>query len=322
MNLHDEGNGFVTRIYDDESWKALAQALYTAECIAASGPSKQTIDETITALDAAVKAMTRGVYYQPYDYEGTLYYMGISEEEDTYGKWYDSSFKRIVSDLTTINLDAYATPISIANVSGGFVESNSTSTSLGLNLLSEVYGVLKDQTIVANNWILPVGFEFVDAYNGAMKDPAPTITVSADIFNVNELYAIPFEMLNLRLNNVPDGNHTVQGTLLTDAGVLFDCVKVLNVYTMSTGVEIDGGSRTIVTADNGELTASLLGGSETITSCKWYIESGSAATFSINEYTGSWTALMPGTVTVRVQVETAQGNKYTSSPVTITVEES
>lgn len=319
-NLHDEGNGFVTRIYDDESWKALAQALYTAECIAASGPSKATIDETILALDAAVKGLTRGVYYQPYDYEGTLYYMGISEETDTYGKWYDSDFKRIISDLTTINLDAYATAISIVDISGGYMESNTTSTSLSLNLLSEVYGVLKDQTIVANNWVLPDGFSFVDSYDGAMKNPAPTITVSGDTFNVNELYAIPFEMLNLRLSGVPDGDHAIQGTLLTDAGVLFDCDKVLNVYTVSGGVEIEGGSLTVSALSSGDLAASLIGGSESIVSYRWYLSSGSATTFSVNEYTGSWAALTPGTVQVCVQVETAQGNKYTSAPITVTVE--
>ncbi len=319
-NLHDEGNGFVTRIYDDESWTALAKALYNAECIDGTNPSRDVIDQTISGLDAAVKALDRGVYYLPYDYEGTLYYMGISEEQDTYGKWYDTDFHRIVSDLATINLDAYATPVTIVNISGDYLISDTTATSLSMNLISDVYAVLNEQIIVANNWVLPDGFSFAGGFNGGMKDPAPTITVVGDIFNVNELYAVPYEMLNLRLNGVADGNHSIKGTLLTDAGVLINCDKVLNVYTKSTGVKIDDNSFAVTADSTGELTASLIGGSETITSYRWYLESGSATTISINEYNGSWSALKSGAVTVRVQVETAQGNKYTSAPITITVE--
>lgn len=322
-NLHDEGNGYVTRIYDEESWLALADALYTAECIAANSPSGEVIDRAILDLDNAFKALNRAVYYQPYDYEGELYYLAISNVADTYGKWYDSDFQRVVVDLAVMNLDAYATPISLVNVSGDYLPKGVTGTTMNLVLMSDVYGSLAEQTIVANNWVLPDGFNFVGGFVGAMEPnpPATVLNVKADMFNVNELYTTPFEMLNISIGSVDDGNHVIRGTLLTDKGVLFDCEKVVNVFTKSSGVAIDGDTAlTVSVQDTGVLAAELIGGSEMISSAKWYLVSGNAQTVSINEYTGSWMALAAGEVQIKVEVETAQGNTYTSNPITITVE--
>lgn len=322
-NLHDEGNGYVTRIYDDESWEALADALYTAECVAANSPSGAVIDQTILDLDNAFKALTRDVYYQPHDYEGDLYYLAISDVPDTYGKWYDADLQRIVVDLAIMNLDAYATPVSLVNVSGDYLPKGTTNTSMNLALMTDVYGTLADQAIVANNWVLPDGFAFAGAWPGAMvqNPPATVLNVKADVFNVTELYTTPFEMLNISIGSVEDGNHIIRGTLLTDKGVLFDCEKVVNVFTKSSGVAIDGDATvTVSVKDTGTLTADLVDGSELISSYKWYLASGNAQTLSINEFTGGWMALTPGTVRVVVQVETAQGNTYTSNPITVTVE--
>lgn len=321
-NLHDEGNGYLTRIYDDDSWKALADALYTAECIAAGSLSAAVIDETIVELDDALKALERDVYYQPYDYEGDLYYLAISDVEDTYGKWYDAAFQRIVADLAIMNLDAYATPISLVNVSGDYLPKGTTGTTMNLALMTDVYGTLVNQTIVANNWVLPDGFGFVGGFAGAMTaNPSITLNVKADTFNINELYTTPFEMLNVSIGTVDDGNHIIRGTLLTDAGVLFDVEKVVNVFTKSSGIAVaDEAPMTVSVKETGTLSAELIDGSETITSYKWYLASGSAETLSINEYTGEWMALKSGTVYVAVQVETAQGNTYTSSTFKITVE--
>ena len=323
-NLHDEGNGFQTRIYSDESWTALARALYSAEGWAAVGQhmSADFIDEQITELDNAFKALVRDVYYQPHDYEGKLYYLAISEVEDTYGKWYDANFQRLVADLAIMNLDAYATPVSLVNVSGSYLQKGATDASMNLALITDVYGTLATQTIIANNWKLPEGFSFTDGFSGAMtENTAISLNVKADTFNVNELYTTPFEMLNVGISSaVQDGNHTIFGTLLTDAGVLFDCDKVINVYTAADGVAIAEDSMTVSSKDVGSLSASLVGGTEGIASYKWYLRSGDATTLSISEYTGEWTALLPGTVQVVVQVETVQGNTYTSDPITITVE--
>ena len=301
--------------------------MYTAEGWAAVGDhlSEGFIDGKITDLDNALKALTRAVYYIPYDYEGYLYYMAISNETDTYGKWYDTNFQRVVADLAILNLDAYAQKVSIADIPGTYVQKGTEAVELPLTLKSGLYASLKDQTIVANNWTLTGGIEFDPSFGGAMKPDEEQETiklnVAADTFNVNELYATPYEMLKLKLAGVAEGDHTIRGTLLTDAGVLFDVSKVLNVYTKSSGIKISGGPTNAVTVgDEGSLSVSMMDGSETIASVKWYLSSGSSEILSISEYTGAWTAKAAGIVKVRVEVETAQGYTYHSESITIMVE--
>lgn len=324
-NLHDEGNGFKTRIYTDESWTALAKALYTVEGMAAVNASlpADTIDEAITALDDALNGLERAVYYQPYDYNGYLYYKAISDEPDTYGKWYSADFKRIVKDITILNLDAYAKTVSVATIGDSekvYLQNGTTGVDLKVSLMENTYGALKDQQIIANNWTLPTGLAFTDEFKAEKQDPENVTDVKSDIFNVNELYNTPLSFLSLAIN-AGNGNYTIQGTLLTDKGVLFNCEKTVNVYTKASGAVLDSNSTTHNTNVNksGTLSVSLRGGSETIVSEKWYLASGSAETLSINEFSGAWTAKAEGTVTVRVEVTTAQGHTYISDSITITV---
>ena len=118
-NLHDEGHEIYTQIYTDAAWDALAVALYQAEFVALNPVSADDeISGALTALETAEKALTRQVFYTPYTYEGSVYYEAICDAEnvDTYGKWYDSNFQRVVSDLMILKLDAYATPWTNGNI--------------------------------------------------------------------------------------------------------------------------------------------------------------------------------------------------------------
>lgn len=324
-NLHDEGNGFKTRIYTDESWTALAKALYKVEAmkeLTASLPA-DTIDEAITDLDDALNGLERAVYYQPYDYNGYLYYMAISDETDTYGKWYSADFKRVVKDITILNLDAYAKAVNVAEIGDSettYLQNGTTGADLKVSLKGDVYGSLKDQWIVANNWTLPAGLSFTSEFKAEKQDPENVTDVKSDIFNVNELYNTPLSSLSLAID-AGNGNYTIKGTLLTNAGVLFNCEKVVNVFTKSSGVRITGAPASVTVGENGSLDATLNAGSETTASQTWRLSSGPAAILFINEFSGAWTAKAAGTVEVVVEVTTAQGNTYASDPITIVVEE-
>lgn len=153
-NLKDEGNGVMTPIYTDESWTALAAALYDAEAVDMdANASDERIDEVLTALDVSYKALQRKVFYIPYDYNGYLYYLAISEETDTYGKWYDSNFKRIVSDKMILDLDAYAEEATIAVMEQNkYVSDDTTSITPNIALLDEIYEVLNKEEIIATYW--------------------------------------------------------------------------------------------------------------------------------------------------------------------------
>ena len=88
-NLHDEGNEIYTQIYTDESWSALASALYSAEATVMNDKATDgQINAGLTALETAHKALQRRVFYKPYDYNGRIYYEAIcnANDADTYGK--------------------------------------------------------------------------------------------------------------------------------------------------------------------------------------------------------------------------------------------
>lgn len=156
-NLHDEGNGVMTGIYTDSSWSNLAAALYDAEVLSLIAPnaSARELDDAITALDVAYQALERRVFYVPYEYEGSIYYFAISDETDTYGKWYDSDFKRIVSDLKVLELDARAELAEVAVIEqDSYIEYNSTNVAITpfIELLSDVYPDLTKDEIIAIHW--------------------------------------------------------------------------------------------------------------------------------------------------------------------------
>lgn len=326
-NLHDEGNEYLTRIYTDESWCALAELLYEAEGVAAIGTAAYTeaqIEELDVALNAALVGLQRSIYYQPFEHQGHLYYKALTDERDTYGKWYDDQFKRVVADLTILNLDAYAQPISIVKLGDGealYVPNTSASTTVTVELQGELYASLKNQTIIANNWKLQNGISFVNGSQSPMISGDDyykvTLNVPGNTFNVNELYTMPYQALELSVGT--PGSYTMTGILLTDAGVLFECEEVLNVYAPASGVAINGSDINAEVGDSGSLNCALNGGTEEIDSVSWYLHSGSAKTVSINEHTGAWVANAAGTVKVCVQVTTVQGNTYVAEPITVNV---
>lgn len=123
-NMHDEGQGIYTPIYTTESWETLADALYYAEFLqwkftnVSDTENAAEIDKALSQLEAADMALERKIYYQPYDYEGSLYYLALTEEDDkdTYARWYNYDFKRVVNDLLIIKLDRYANAVNLFEV--------------------------------------------------------------------------------------------------------------------------------------------------------------------------------------------------------------
>lgn len=156
-NLNDEGEGIMTPIYTDESWSNLAVALYDAETVDMdANASDDSIDAALTALETAYDALTHNVYYIPHEYEGTIYYFAISEETDTYGKWYYNDFTRVVSDLTILKLDANAEPVSIVEVNmSDYIAVEGTVAYprfAFINILDEIYPELADEEVIGAAW--------------------------------------------------------------------------------------------------------------------------------------------------------------------------
>lgn len=166
-NLHDEGNDVKTAIYTDESWTALAAALYDAEAVDMNANAVDAaLDAALSALDVAYNALQRKVFYLPYDYNGVIYYFAISEETDTYGKWYDKEFKRIVADKTILDLDAHAERINIAEIEQFGYISNAYDCLIEpyINILDEIYPSLAIEEILAIQWKMD-GDLYVEAMN-------------------------------------------------------------------------------------------------------------------------------------------------------------
>ena len=155
-NKQDEGNGIYTNVYSNESWDNLANALYNAEAVVMNpDATDDQINSALTALENAQKALARQVFYTPYEYNGDLYYMAICEADaqDTYGRWYDSNFKRVVADVTILNLDAYAVPAIISQVGqAAYVASDAESITPDIAFLEEVYPELRDVNVKGVKW--------------------------------------------------------------------------------------------------------------------------------------------------------------------------
>ncbi len=164
-NLRDEGNNVYTPVYTDDSWIALATLLYDAELVDMNPNSTDAqLDAAISSLD--LKKLEHKVYFLPYEYNGQIYYYAIPTDPadtDTYGKWYDSSLKRIVADLTILTLDAQAEPTSIAYISQGqyvpnYEEYGYNNITPYINIDSARSQALADEEVIAVQWNLPSGF--------------------------------------------------------------------------------------------------------------------------------------------------------------------
>ena len=158
-NRNDEGNGVYTAKYTDATWNALATALYQAEAVAMNAEaSDDQINAALTALVEAEEALAFAVFYVPYEYNGDLYYMAKceAEAEDTYGRWYDSNFKRIVADVTILKLDAYAKKATIAEIGAHNLtvpyEGDEQWFHPGIGLLKAVFPELQDVNVKGVHW--------------------------------------------------------------------------------------------------------------------------------------------------------------------------
>lgn len=178
-NLHDEGNDVFTPIYTDESWLALASALYDAEATEMNPKATDPqIDAAITAMETAFENLQRKVFYVPYDYNGSLYYYAVTNEVnpipdttpegkiDTYGKWYDADFKRVVEDVTILYLDNGAELIDIAEIiQNEYIPYTADTATPFIEILSDMYPSLSKEEIVAIQW------KFNEPFIKAMTSP-------------------------------------------------------------------------------------------------------------------------------------------------------
>ena len=136
-----------TTKYTDESWNALAEALYLAEAYVKFTMTDDAINEQLTALEYAQKNLEFAAYFTPYEYNGDLYYQAnyVKDGDDTYGSWYDAEFKRIISDVLIMKLDAYAKDVDIAVLGQEeYVPSNQQYLTTDIKFLQEVFPELQD----------------------------------------------------------------------------------------------------------------------------------------------------------------------------------
>ena len=162
-NLRDEGNGLNTPIYTDGSWYALADTLYRAEALKLNpAVTPEQKDMAITQMQLAYEALDFAVYFTAYDLKGAIYYKAIpgdAADPDTYGTWYDSSFRRVLDELTLLELDAYAKKADIAAIDQeDFVDDAVPHITPSVALKTGLYPELRSQTLMGVHWNTPDGF--------------------------------------------------------------------------------------------------------------------------------------------------------------------
>lgn len=155
-NRNHEGNGIYTPIYTEDSWDALAAALYAAEALLLKDEvTEEQLDYALAILEAAEQGLERELFFRPYVYQNTIYYEAICQtgNADTYGKWYDSNFQRIVSDLTIVYLDAYAESAEAAEIrQDTYVASDADYINPEIVLQSALYQQLQNETMDRVQW--------------------------------------------------------------------------------------------------------------------------------------------------------------------------
>ena len=165
-NLVDKGNGVLVPDYTEDSWTTLLDALANAES-ALENNANPDLENAYDALDAAFKGLTPAVYYKPYEYEGALYYYALTDDVDTYGKWYYHNRKMVVEDLLILKLNAKKEEVDIATIKfDGFkmigdtvyVPHDQEGIVPYVELLSDVYSQLSDDDLTAIHWGIPDAF--------------------------------------------------------------------------------------------------------------------------------------------------------------------
>ena len=155
-NLKDNGNGVMSPIYTDESWSKLADALYEAEAVYNHNmyTDVPVMDQAISALQDAFDTLVRNLYFEAFEYQDELYYFAVTDDTDTYGKWYDSNHNRIVSDLMILKLDANAALAKIAKIEGieDKISMNHGYLSPSIQILYTEYPALRNEEIIGIQW--------------------------------------------------------------------------------------------------------------------------------------------------------------------------
>lgn len=343
-NNLDGEEGVKTPIYSDESWYNLADALYNAEVVAGkTDASDEEIDAALTDLETAKKALTYQVSFLPYEYKETVYYKTAhdADVEDVYGDWYDSSFKRITSEVMMLTLDAYAEPAKFINVDGEtYVSSKTETLTLDVSFLESVYPELRDAQVKGIAWDLADSQSFiaqmssnhysilldliakdqgyneditaaqaiVDRYPDATAAEAMEAIAAMQAYSLSSADVVYGSDTTLTLkNNGTVGTTTVTATVLTTDGVVTTVSREITVYNKAEGIEVDAASVAVEAGAGQKLNVSLKGGNETIDTITWATGDTAIATVDAD---GTVTGVTAGATTVSVSVMTKEGNPY------------
>lgn len=363
-NLHDEGNGILTQIYTDESWRALAVALYNAETAVmnvnaageamlvqvdetadggtASGDetnekeevktrplTEAEIDAVLTELEEAHEALQRQVFYAPYEYNGTIYYEAICDaaNADTYGKWYDSQFKRVVADLTILNLDAYAEATEVFEiVQEPYVERDTVSVTPFIRILDDVYPELRSDAIKGASWSVfdatYLGKEVAPEEETPEEEPEQGDPVHDCVPVISEIFEVIYEneSAGVKLNLTgTEGTTELSAVVLSENGVVCKISKVVEIYIAAYDAEITNASVNVTEGSTDVIDVNLTGAhTERIRTVTWASENTEVATVSGSGITCTINAVKAGSTRITVSVETVQGNVYTAAA-TVTV---
>lgn len=355
MNNNLDGEeGVKTPIYSDETWNNLADALYNAELVAGKADATdEEVDAALSALETAKKALTYQVAFLPYEYKETVYYKTSydADVDDVYGDWYDSSFKRIYSEVMMLTLDAYAEPAKFISVNGAtYMDNTVESLDLDVSFLDAVYPELRDVQVKGIRWsnIDPDFFTAQMSSNHhsilldliakyADNDKVDTSAAEALVARYPDATAAEAEeaiaalqayssgsadvvyggdtAMTLKYNGAL-GTTSLTATVLTTDGVVTTVTREINVYEKAEGIEVDAASVSVAAGETQKLTASLVGGTENIASCTWATDDTAIATV---ENDGTITGVAAGNTTVTVSVKTVEGNAYVLENIPVTV---
>lgn len=295
-NKKDQGNELYTAIYTENSWKALSEAVTKAEETVALGDdaTENQINDALTALEDAKEALEFAAYYVPYEYNGRLYYMASGQEnaKDTYGRWYDSVFRRITDDVMILKLDAYAEEAVIAQIGQAeYIDNQVEYITPDIAFLQEVFSELRGVRIKEVRW-----------------DPFETRFFT----NVSDESGIKLELTG------QTGKAALGAVILTEDGVITKVSKQVEICGKADGAAVfnaQGSSietLTVKAGDSVNISAGVSGGTEPVKSCTWAsMNTGTASVREAGEKSAEIAGVSAGSTTIKVTVETKCGNTYT-----------
>ena len=350
-NNLDGEEGVQTPIYSDESWNNLADALYNAELVAGKADATdEEVDNALTALETAKKALTYQVAFLPYEYKETIYYKTSydADVDDVYGDWYDSSFKRIYSEVLMLNLNAYAEPAKFVSVDGDtYVPNTVESLEVNTSFLSAVYPELEHFSVKGIKWSVEgeiftpmmsanhtaILTDLIAKYADSSVDTAAAealltrsdVTAAeaeAEIAALQAHAGIAADVvygsstgMTLRYNG-GEGTVAVTATVLTTDGVVTSITKNITVYEKASGIEVDAATVSVAAGAAQKLTVTMKDGTETIKTATWASGENGIATVAAD---GTVTGVAEGSTTVSVSVLTVEGNTYVLENIPVVV---